>query len=157
MAEPGRVPRQDAARSGRSSTLACGLSNEAVVAPSHNMEVNMKPLPLVTALLLSNMACAADSGCTNAPVPVAACHTIHGRLNVYNGRWGAIIWVVGTKHYIGILDDKDGSLLVPSKLIFDRDDVVYGDFSVCPLVPPHQGHIEEVCVQSAKHLVVRHD
>jgi len=68
-----------------------------------------------------------------------------------------IIWVVGTKHRIGILDDKEGNLLLPENAILDPDDDVYGDFTVCPLVKPHKGHVEEVCVKSARHLVVRHN
>src|SRR5476651_2063737 len=81
------------------------------------------------ASLLSFDGYAASDGCGAAPPPVAACHTVHGRLNIYNGRWGSVIWVVGTKHLLGVLDDKDGNQLLPDNVVLDPDDdYVYGDF-----------------------------
>ncbi len=111
---------------------------------------------LIAAFLAVSGASGASDGCADAPPPVAACHAVHGRLDAYNGRWGAVIWVVGTRHLLGVLDDRNGDLLVPDNVVLDRADEVYGDFTVCPLVTPRIGHIEEVCVQAARRLVVKH-
>jgi len=111
---------------------------------------------IVAVFLSSSSVHAASDGCAQAPPPVAACHAVHGRLNAYNGRRGAVIWVVGSRHLMGVLDDKNGDLLVPDNDVLDRDDEVYGDFTVCALARPQIGHVEEICVQSARRLVVKY-
>ena len=119
--------------------------------------LNVKWATLAIALPISSTVFAGESGCVTAPAPVAACHTVHGRLNLTNGRWGAAIWVVGTRHIIGVMDDNDGVLLLPSNVNLDphRAEVVYGDFTVCPLLQARPGHVEQVCVESANNLRIR--
>lgn len=103
----------------------------------------MKLLLLVTTLVPTATVFADDGGCTKAPQPVAECRVVHGRLNSYNGAWGAVIWVVSTKHRLGIANDSAGELLLPERLLsYLPNSEIYGDFSVCPLSPERKGQIQ---------------
>ncbi len=104
-----------------------------------NRSLPIRSTSLAAALLASNAALAVGSGCATAPAPVAACRTVHGRLWLTNGRWGAVIQVDGTKQFLDIRDDDKSLLLVPANvhLDFHDDTEAQGDFTVCPLALPH--------------------
>jgi len=54
--------------------------------------------------------------------------------------------------------DLDDDPIFPDNLNFDsgnRD--IYGDFEVCPFTPERKGAMRLVCIESASHLVVRHE
>jgi hypothetical protein len=56
-----------------------------------------------------------------------------------------------------VADDADDPIASPNLLIFNPDvQSVFGEFEVCPFTPERKGHMQMVCVESAKRLVVKH-
>ena len=91
-----------------------------------------------------------------------ACFWVHGRLNFGNGNPSLRMWRVGTKRYLGILDDEDA--IVPANLAtcllpttgetgFER--TTFGDFMVCPFTPERSGWMRMVCIESARNIIVQ--
>jgi hypothetical protein len=56
-----------------------------------------------------------------------------------------------------VADDADDPIAPRNLLVFNQDvQAVFGDFEVCPFTPECKGHMQMVCVESAKALVVKH-
>ena len=100
--------------------------------------------------------------CKSDPRLVGACYVIHGRVTFGLGTPALRIWPVGTKRMLGvtagpIADDADDPIAPKEMLKFAPDvEGIYGDFEVCPFTPERNGHMQMVCVQSVKNLVVKH-
>jgi hypothetical protein len=80
------------------------------------------------------------------------CFRVHGRLGSSNGV-GYKIWPVGTKRYLGLTE-------VPKWLadtIDQRHVMIFADFVVCPLTRARPGVMQIVTIDTATHLVTRHD
>lgn len=91
--------------------------------------------------------CAAD------PDLVAKCFVVHGRLSFWNGSPSTRIWVIGTKHMLGVSDE-----VLPdnvNQMTDGFDTQIYGDFRVCPFNELKPGAMQSVCVDSAKNLVAK--
>jgi hypothetical protein len=91
----------------------------------------------------------ATQSCKADPDLAAQCFTVHGRLDFYNGGPTTRIWVIGTHHILGVYDE-----IVPEnvsgKLDWNKD--VFADFLVCPFARENQGHMQPVCIESAKNI-----
>jgi len=78
---------------------------------------------------------------------VGPCFKVHGRVVVGNGTPSMRMWVIGTSANWGSWD---------LRRAFEKNDFpsVYGYFEVCPFTKRKAGEMQNVCVESAEHLVV---
>jgi len=112
-------------------------------------------------LLLTTLAFGQPRACKTNPKVVGACYTVHGRATFGPGTPALRIWPVGTKRMLGVTagpraDDADNPICPKEMLQFIMgNEVVFGDFEVCPFVPERKGAMQMVCVQSAKNLIVK--
>jgi hypothetical protein len=96
---------------------------------------------------------------------------IHGRLWAGNGTPSTRLWQIGTHHVYGIYSNRYG--FTHDDLTLDNEApelhftfpkglpeqgrggwAFYGDFEVCPLEPPIEGHMQSACIASATHIIV---
>ena len=96
--------------------------------------------------------------CKEDPNVVDACFALHGRAFLSNGTPSLRIWRIGTDRILGVFDPENE--IIPDSLEkklsgFDVD--VYGDFEVCPFTKRQPGEMQTVCVESADHLIVKHN
>ena len=105
----------------------------------------------VVALFLLTAWTAAAQSCKSDPKAVASCFTVHGKM--YNANRGSVarIWKIGTKRVLGVTRDLPES--VAAYMGGDLDDVLYGDFLVCPYTKEKPGVMQLVCVESVKNVV----
>jgi hypothetical protein len=107
------------------------------------------------------------------PALAPSCVQMHGRLRQGSGNPSMRLWQIGTTHIYGIYTNKYG---------FDHDDTIadnegptppanidklrypegglreiYGDFEVCPLEPPIEGHMQAACIANASHVIASKD
>jgi hypothetical protein len=100
--------------------------------------------------------------CKKNPEVVSACYVVHGRATFGPGTPALRIWPVGTKRMLGVTagpvaDDADDPICPQKMLQFTAgSEEILGDFEVCPFTPKREGAMQMVCVESASHLVVRH-
>lgn len=115
---------------------------------------------LATILLLAVSASSQTRQCKTNPKVVGACYTVHGRATYGDGTPALRIWPVGTRRMLGVTagpvaDDADEPIAPAEMMRFTSDvKAIFGDFEVCPFTPEQKGHMQMVCVQSAKKLVV---
>lgn len=90
--------------------------------------------------------------CKSDPDIVAACFKVHGRLSAWNGTPTMRIWRIGTDRILGVHDG-----IMPESLTSKMDWNVeaYGDYEVCPFRHRRFGEMQMVCIESAKHVVVK--
>jgi hypothetical protein len=103
------------------------------------------------------------------PALAPSCMHIHGRLWTGNGTPSPRLWQIGTHHIYGVYSNQYGfthdsqtldneapelHLTFPKNTPDQGGWTVYGDFEVCPLESPTQGHMQAACIASAAHLVV---
>jgi len=82
--------------------------------------------------------------------------TVHGRLSFYNGNPSCRIWIVGTKHLLGVRESGDEVADMPKQLrdLMADDREIFADFVVESLTPYRQGEMQMVRVVSASKIVV---
>jgi len=92
--------------------------------------------------------------CRKDPRVVAACYTVHGRLNNWNGNPTRRIWIVGTKRMLGLRDGTGlpGALEKP---LSDFDHEVYGDFEFCPFTPQKSGVMQVGCLATVSNYRIK--
>jgi len=89
------------------------------------------------------------------------CFEVHGRLSFGSGNPSLRMWRVGTKRYLGVWDDEEP--IVPANLaaVLQPPDAVwrtvFGDFVVCPFTKERPGWMRMVCIEAARHIVIRDD
>jgi len=74
---------------------------------------------------------------------------------MYNANGGSLarIWKVGTHHVLAVVGWEDIDLPPEIREHMQQfDDLVYGDFLVCPYTKERTGEMQMVCVQSGSHL-----
>jgi hypothetical protein len=91
--------------------------------------------------------------CEASPEIIAPCFAIRGRLSFWNGTPSARIWPIGSKRLLGIHSDVVPLALREQMMSFDSE--AYANFYVCPYTYSKQGHMQFVCIQSWKNLVIR--
>jgi hypothetical protein len=100
------------------------------------------------------------------PEIAAACYWAHGRLSVANGNPTIRVWKIGTRRMLGILSGPGAEKRDPSDSLHpelpgnvDRafktlESRIFADFEICPLEPERVGVMQDVCIESAKNIVV---
>ncbi len=112
-------------------------------------------LALFTLILASAVANGADNYvCEGGPEIVGPCFEVHGRLSYWNGTPSARIWPIGSNRLLGIKSDILPPELQEKMKSFYSE--AYADFYVCPYTDSKPGHMQFVCIQSWKNLVIRH-
>ena len=112
-------------------------------------------LAFVVAVAFSSfgVSFAADvPACRHSPHVVAACTTIHGRLDVWNGTPSIRLWHIGTRHMLGI--EPPEHPIMPAILLeqLQAGHSLYGDFVVCPVRRERAGRMGAVCIEAADQL-----
>jgi hypothetical protein len=106
--------------------------------------------------------CAGKPQCKGNPKVIAACYVVHGRLNLGADTITLRLWAVGTNRMLGIsngpdIDDAEYPIY-PKNMELPLDDkTVFGDFEVCPFTPARKDAMRFVCIESATHIVVKHE
>lgn len=95
---------------------------------------------------------ARDVACKDDPEVVGPCFTFRGKLFVANGSPTVRILRLGTKLILGVSERRQPYMLRALEDQLTWDDVVYGDFSVCPFTQSEPGRMQFVCIESASHL-----
>jgi hypothetical protein len=111
------------------------------------MNVHLRHLALL-ALLAATCCSASDKF-------VGPCYQVRGRLSYYNGTPSTRIWIVGSHRMLGV--PSEDSALPPNvtSLLKGFEDQIFADFTVCPLEKERKGHMRDVFVKSAGHVVDR--
>lgn len=91
--------------------------------------------------------------CASHPNIVASCFEVHGRLSFWNGAPSARIWPVGTKRLLGVHSDILPPALEQKPRGFETE--WWADFTVCPFTPSQPGHMQFVCIESWRHLIIK--
>jgi len=95
------------------------------------------------------------SSCVHHESRVAECRDIRARVTYANGNPSVRIWPIGTTRILGVRD-ADPKLMpeeLSSRLSWDH--AVYSNLRVCPLTKDRPGHMQIVCVASARSISVR--
>jgi hypothetical protein len=125
----------------------------------------------ILALLVSGQALAKtdyrQQPC-KTPDTSQSCVNIHGRLTAGNGTPSTRLWQIGTHHIYGIYSNQYGfthdsqtldneapelHFALPKNTPDHGGWTLYGDFEICPLAPPVQGHMQAACIASGSHIV----
>jgi len=86
---------------------------------------------------------------------VGPCIEVRGRLSLSQGFPNYRMWWVGTKRIFGIAGG-EGEEIIPEDIEVELVDGIfaYGDFLICPITEHNPGHMQYVCVESAKNLYI---
>jgi hypothetical protein len=99
----------------------------------------------------------------------ASCYLAHGRLAAYNGTPTMRLWKIGTNRIVAIhsgpgfkregaqADEDNADPEMPENVeraMKPFKNVVFADFEICPLEPEYRGRMQDVCIESAKNIVV---
>ena len=103
---------------------------------------------VIAALLSSASVCHGTPQCKSNPKVVAACYTIHGRAQFGSGTPTLRNWPNGTKRMLGVTagphaDDAEDPIC-PKEMLIDPNQVLFGDFEVCPFTPERKGEMQMV-------------
>jgi hypothetical protein len=101
-----------------------------------------------------------EKSCREHPQLVGKCFNVHGRLSTYNGNPAVRLWNLRTRRMLGVSDQRfslPGYRNLPEGLAkqLDGETKIYGDFLVCPFTRSRPREMQLICVESAKHGVVK--
>lgn len=101
-----------------------------------------------------------EKSCREHPQLVGKCFIVHGRLSTYNGNPAVRLWNLHTKRMLGVSDQRfnlSGYRNIPEDLAkqLDGETNIYGDFLVCPFTRPRPREMQLICIESAKHVMVK--
>jgi hypothetical protein len=106
------------------------------------------------------------------PDIATSCFRTHARLSAGNGTPAVRLWPIGSHHLYGIYSNRYGMIHDSSTLDNEGPKLpdlvlkhishqggwrMYGDFEVCPLEPPKQGHMQAACIAGASNVVAPKD
>jgi hypothetical protein len=95
-----------------------------------------------------------------------SCYWAHGRLAAYNGTPTMRLWKIGTKRILavhsgpgfkrgGTEENEDPEMPENvERAMKPFENVVFADYEICPLEPEHRGRMQDVCIESAKNIVM---
>ncbi len=103
---------------------------------------------------------AAEKSCREHPQLIGKCFNVHGRLSTYNGNPAVRLWDLRTRRMLGVSDQRfslPGYRNLPEDLSqrLDGETNIYADFLVCPFTRPRPRAMQLICVESAKHVMVK--
>lgn len=98
--------------------------------------------------------------CAKQPSLVGPCFNIRGRLALYNGNPSARIWKVGANRLFGVsqsrcIEPECPRMPADLRNMLKWEEAIFGDFRVCLFTESKPGHMQFVCIESAKNLVVK--
>ena len=64
------------------------------------------------------------------------------------------IWKVGTKRLLAVIPSEDEIIPDNLKKQIGTGKEVYADFVVCPFEKEEEGHMQSVCIESAKNMII---
>lgn len=99
----------------------------------------------------------ASRTCAEQPSLVGPCFDIRGRLALHNGNPTVRILKIGTRRLLGVSDTRcrqPECSRMPQELEerLSWENVIFGDFRVCPFTKSKTGHMQFVCIESAARL-----
>jgi hypothetical protein len=102
----------------------------------------------------------APKSCSQNPQLIGKCFNVRGRLSVYNGNPAVRLWRIGTKRVLGVSDQRFSlpdyrNLPEDLKKQLNGENLVIGDFLVCPFTPAKPREMQLVCIDSAKNVSVK--
>lgn len=84
------------------------------------------------------------------------CRWVHGRLMMYQGGPGLRIWAIGTHHVFGLpplsAGMDVGDLPPRADKLLNDDNMLFGDYKVCPLEPYRVAHMQPARAVAARRL-----
>lgn len=103
---------------------------------------------------------AAEKTCREHPQLIGKCFNVRGRLSTYNGNPAVRLWRIGTRRMLGVSDQRfslPGYRNIPEDLSqqLNSENIIMGDFLVCPFTRDRAGEMQLMCIESAKNIVVR--
>ena len=107
---------------------------------------------LILLVLLPSLGYSEEKICKGNKGIVDDCYAIRGRLSIYNGTPSMRIWKVGTKRILAVTPSEDEIIPNNLKKQIGIGKQIYGDFVVCPFEKEKEGHMQSVCVESAKNM-----
>ena len=95
-----------------------------------------------------------EKSCREHPKLIGKCFNVYGRLSTYNGNPAVRLWRIGTKRVLGVSDQRfslPGYRNIPEDLAkqLDGENMIIGDFLVCPFTRPRAGEMQLMCIESA--------
>ena len=108
----------------------------------------------------SSPAVPVEKSCREHPQLVGKCFGVHGRLSSYNGNPAVRLWNLQTRRMLGVSDQRfsvPGYRNVPEGLAkqLDGETNIYGDFLVCPFTRSRPRKMQLICIESAKHVMMK--
>ncbi len=108
----------------------------------------------------SSPAIEVQKSCREHPQLVGKCFSVHGRLSSFNGNPAVRLWNLRTKRMLGVSDQRfniAGYRNLPEDLAtkLDGETNIYADFLVCPFTRSRPREMQLVCVESARHVMVK--
>lgn len=88
-----------------------------------------------------------EVACKDDPEVISRCFRLHGKLFVGNGTPSVRILRLGTKRILGVSEFYKGYMPDALERRLTWDDVVYGDFLVCPFSREEPGEMQQVCIE----------
>ena len=98
--------------------------------------------------------------CREHPQLIGKCLNVHGQLSVYNGNPAVRLWRIGTKRVLGVSDQRFSlpdyrNLPEDLKKQLNGENLIIGDFLVCPFTPAKPREMQLVCIESARNVSVK--
>jgi hypothetical protein len=103
---------------------------------------------------------AAAKSCREHPRLVGKCFNVHGRLSTWNGNPAVRLWNLRTRRMLGVSDQRFSVpeyRNLPEDLAkrLDGETNIYADFLVCPFTRPRPRDMQLICIESAKHVMIK--
>ncbi len=103
---------------------------------------------------------ATEKSCREHPQLIGKCFKVRGRLSTYNGNPAVRLRRIGTKRVLGVSDQRfslPGYRNIPEALAkqLDGENMIIGDFLVCPFTRPRPREMQLMCIESAQNVVVK--
>jgi hypothetical protein len=93
-------------------------------------------------------------GCKANPAVVDKCFSVAGQVSVYNGTPAVRIAPNGGKRLLGVLPSENEIMPAQLKERISPDRGVFAEMEVCPFSKRKPGHMQFVCVESAKNVTM---
>lgn len=124
------------------------------------MRIGTSLLLILCGISALSPAVPAEKSCREHPQLIGKCFSVHGRLSTYNGNPAVRLWRIGTRRVLGVSDQRfsvPGYRNIPEDLAkqLDGENMIIGDFLVCPFTRPKPAEMQLMCIESAKNLVVK--
>jgi hypothetical protein len=105
-------------------------------------------------VVTAQTALARGINCKDDPELVGPCFQLHGKLFVANGTPSARILRLGTKRILGVSEYHKSYMPDALEGRLTWDDIVYGDYVLCPFSHEEPGKMQFVCIQSGSRVLL---